>query len=37
MVTSLFATVIFDGVDGLHKSIRRLGGDHSPRHDESRA
>jgi hypothetical protein len=34
---AMFAIAIFDGVVGLHKSIRRRSGDDSPRHDESRA
>jgi transposase len=37
MVTPVFATLIFDGVVGLLKSIRRRYGEISPRHDESRA
>ena len=37
MVLPVFATLTFNVVVGLLESIRRLEGDDSPRHDESRA
>jgi hypothetical protein len=37
MVTPFFATLISGVVVGLLKSIRRLDGECSPRHDENRA